>query len=180
VTPADPDGPAWLDAQVQAHCVLPSGHRGRDLLGAGLPDLRRRERPAPLGIVAPLLVHDLPVTVWWPGEPHFEGRSARELLPMADRVIVDGSGWSGDGLSGLVGMAGLPGRFDVDIADFAMIRQARWREAIASTFDRPGLLAYLGHIDHVEVRYAASDGTPAWPTWSGRCTTSRGSPRGWG
>ena len=24
VTPADPDGPAWLDAQIQAHCVLPS------------------------------------------------------------------------------------------------------------------------------------------------------------
>src|SRR3954462_12016368 len=24
VSPADPDGPPWLDAQVQAHCVLPS------------------------------------------------------------------------------------------------------------------------------------------------------------
>ncbi len=23
VTSADPDGPAWIDAQVQAHCVLP-------------------------------------------------------------------------------------------------------------------------------------------------------------
>jgi hypothetical protein len=112
------------------------------------------------GIVAPLLIHDLPVTVWWPGEPHFEGRSARELLPMADRVIVDGSGWSGDGLKGLAAMAELPGRFDVEIADFAMLRQARWREAIASTFDRPGLLPFLGHLDHIEVRYAASDGGP--------------------
>src|SRR5512141_1958457 len=24
ITPADPDGPTWVDAQVQAHCVLPS------------------------------------------------------------------------------------------------------------------------------------------------------------
>ena len=23
VSPADPDGPSWLDAQIQAHCVLP-------------------------------------------------------------------------------------------------------------------------------------------------------------
>jgi len=58
-------------------------------------------------LVAPLLIHDLPVTVWWPGEPHFESRSARELLPMADRVIVDGSGWSGDGVDGLGAMCSL-------------------------------------------------------------------------
>ena len=24
VSQADPDGPAWIDAQIQAHCVLPS------------------------------------------------------------------------------------------------------------------------------------------------------------
>ena len=24
VTPADPDGPAWINAQIEAHCVLPS------------------------------------------------------------------------------------------------------------------------------------------------------------
>ena len=27
VSSADPDGPSWLDAQIQAHCVLP--RRGR-------------------------------------------------------------------------------------------------------------------------------------------------------
>ena len=51
-------------------------------------------------------------------------------------------------------------RFDVDIADFAVHRQARWREALASTFDRPSLLPFLGHLDRIEVHYAASDGTP--------------------
>jgi hypothetical protein len=79
---------------------------------------------------------------------------------MADRVLVDGSGWSGDGLAGLIAMAELPGRFDLAIADFAMLRQARWREAIASTFDRPALLPFLGHLDRIEVRYAARDGAP--------------------
>ena len=40
--------------------------------------------------------------------------------------------------------------------DFALLRQARWREAIASTFDRPALLPYLGHLDRIEVHYAAT------------------------
>jgi glucose-6-phosphate dehydrogenase assembly protein OpcA len=110
--------------------------------------------------VAPLLIHDLPVTVWWPGEPHFESRSASELLPMADRIIVDGSGWSGDGVAGLGAMCALPRRFQLEVADFALLRQTRWREAIASTFDRPNLLPFLGNLERIEVRYAATDGAP--------------------
>jgi len=160
VATADPDGPAWLDAQVQAHCVLPSDTAAETCSEMVYLTCGGESGQHLSGIVAPLLIHDLPVTVWWPGEPHFEGRSARELLPMADRVLVDGSGWTGDGIAGLVAMAELPGRYDLEIADFAMIRQARWREAIASTFDRPTLLPYLAHLDRLEVRYAASDGAP--------------------
>jgi glucose-6-phosphate dehydrogenase assembly protein OpcA len=160
VTPADPDGPAWLDAQVQAHCVLPSDTAPETCSELVYLTCGGESGQHLSGLVAPLLIHDLPVTVWWPGEPHFESRSAGELLPMADRVLVDGSGWTGDGLPGLVAMATLPARFDVEIADFAMLRQARWREAIASTFDRPALLPFLGHLDRIEVHYAARDGTP--------------------
>ncbi len=160
VTPADPDGPAWLDAQVQAHCVLPSDNAPETCSEMVYLTCGGESGQHIAGLVAPLLIHDLPVTVWWPGEPHFESRSARELLPMADRVLVDGSAWSGDGLRGLVGMADLPERFDLEIADFALLRQARWREAIASTFDRPALLPYLSHIDRIDVHYAAHDGAP--------------------
>ena len=160
VSPADPDGPAWLDAQVQAHCVLPSDSAPETCSELVYLTCGGESGQHLGGIVAPLLIHDLPVTVWWPGEPHFEGRSARELLPMADRILVDGSGWSGDGLAGLAAMAELPGRFDLQIADFALLRQTRWREAIASTFDRPALLPYLGHLDRIDVHYAARDGAP--------------------
>jgi glucose-6-phosphate dehydrogenase assembly protein OpcA len=160
VNPADPDGPAWLDAQVQAHCVLPSDSAPETCSEMVYLTCGGESGQHLAGVVAPLLIHDLPVTVWWPGEPHFESRSARELLPMADRVLVDGSGWSGDGLAGLVAMAALPARFDLQIADFALLRQARWREAIASTFDRPALLPYLGHLDRIDVHYAARDGAP--------------------
>jgi glucose-6-phosphate dehydrogenase assembly protein OpcA len=160
VSIADPDGPAWVDAQIQAHCILPSATAPETCSELVYLTCGGEAGQHLAGMVAPLLIHDLPVTVWWPGEPHFESRSARELLPMADRVIVDGSAWSGDGVSGLAAMADLPRRFELEVADFALIRQARWREAIASTFDRPNLLPFLSHLERIEVRYAAKDGVP--------------------
>jgi glucose-6-phosphate dehydrogenase assembly protein OpcA len=112
------------------------------------------------GIVAPLLIHDLPVMVWWPGEPHFESRSMADWLTTADKILVDAAGWSGDGLAGLVAMAKLPARFHVEIVDFALLRQTRWREAIASTFDRPNIHPFLHHLDRIDLTYAVVDGTP--------------------
>ncbi len=160
VSQADPDGPAWIDAQVQAHCVLPSNTAPETCSELVYLTCGGESGQHLGGLVAPLLIHDLPVTIWWPGEPHFEAKASTELLDMADRVLVDGSGWAGDGLERLAEMAGLITRYEVEIADFALLRQARWREAIASTFDRPSLLPFLGHLDHIEVRYAAADGAP--------------------
>jgi glucose-6-phosphate dehydrogenase assembly protein OpcA len=154
---ADPDGPSWLDARIEAHCVLPredapetcaetihltcGGESGRHLAA----------------IATPLIIHDLPVTVWWPGEPAFRSRPAMDLLAGADRLIVDGSSWSGDGLDKLREMAGLLEKTRLAISDFALVRQARWREAIASTFDDPDFLPYLRHIRRIAVTYGTHD-----------------------
>jgi glucose-6-phosphate dehydrogenase assembly protein OpcA len=157
ITAADPDGPAWLEAQVEAHCVLPredapevcaemifltaGGEAGRHLAA----------------LVAPLVVHDLPVTVWWPNEPLFKSRQALDVLTMADRLVVDGSSWSGDGLERLRALAELSMTTRIAISDFALDRQSRWREAIASIFDDPDFLPYLGHVRRIAVAYATHD-----------------------
>jgi glucose-6-phosphate dehydrogenase assembly protein OpcA len=161
VQSADPDGPSWLDARVEAHCVLPredapetcaetihltaGGEAGRHLSA----------------IVTPLIVHDLPVTVWWPGEPPFTSRAAFDLLSGADRLVVDGSTWNGDGLERMREMAGLLDVTRLAISDFALIRQSRWREAIASIFDDPDFLPYLGSLRRIAVTYATHDETGA-------------------
>ncbi|HXG25708.1 MAG TPA: glucose-6-phosphate dehydrogenase assembly protein OpcA [Candidatus Binatia bacterium] len=160
VSTADPDGPSWINAQIEAHCVLPSPTSPETCSELVYLTCGGESGHHIAALVAPLLIHDLPVTVWWPGEPHFESKAAQELLPMADRVIVDGSGWRGDGLAGLAAMAKLPARFDLEVCDFALLRQVRWREAIASTFDRPNLLPFLGGLERIEVRYASRDGVP--------------------
>jgi glucose-6-phosphate dehydrogenase assembly protein OpcA len=159
VSPADPDGPSWLDAHIQAHCVLPredapevcaetiflscGGESGRHL-GA---------------VVAPLLIHDLPVTLWWPGNPPFGRPGAIDLFATADRLVVDGSSFSENGLARLQRMAQLLSERDLSIFDFALVRQARWREAIASVFDMPAFLPYLRSLRRIAVTYATHDET---------------------
>lgn len=160
VTPADPDGPAWIDAQVQAHCVLPTPDSPETCAELIYLTAGGESGQHLAGIVAPLLVHDLPCTVWWPSEPRLQGRATQDLLRMADRVLVDGSGWSSDGLERLAELAALPDGYNVEIADFALLRQSRWREAIASTFDLPRVMPFLGWIREITVRYSARDGAP--------------------
>jgi hypothetical protein len=156
ISSTDPDGPPWLDALIQAFCVVPrpgapetcaeliyltaGGEAGRHLTS----------------LTAPLLVHDLPVTLWVPGEPAFGTAWAGQLTDMADRLIVDGSRWAGNGLTRLAQMAELAsGR--IAISDFALMRQARWREAIAATFDVPEFTPFLRSIRRIAVTYATHD-----------------------
>ena len=158
---ADPDGPSWLDARVEAHCMVPredapetcaetihitcGGEAGRHLSA----------------IATPLVVHDLPVAVWWPGEPLLTRQPARELLEGADRLIVDGSTWSGDGLTRLREMAEVADTTTLAVSDFALERQARWREAIASIFDDRDFLPYERYLRRVAVTYSTHDDTGA-------------------
>ena len=161
VTSADPDGPAWLDARVEAHCVLPreeapeicaemihltaGGEAGRHLAA----------------LVTPLVIHDLPVTVWWPNEPLFKSQPTRDLLDAVDRLVVDGSSWNGDGLDRLRALAELAATTRIAVSDFALDRQSRWREAIASIFDDPDFLPYLRSLRRIAVAYATHDETGA-------------------
>ena len=169
VSSADPDGPSWLDAHVQAHCILPRADAAETC--AELIDLTAGGESGRhlAAIVAPLLIHDLPVTLWWPGDPPLASRQAIDLLQMSDRLVVDGSAWSGDGLDRLGALSAIVanrnlGDGHVAVSDFAMLRQSRWREAIASSFDRPELRPFLGDIGAITVRYAAHSGAGAGGT----------------
>ncbi len=108
-------------------------------------------------IVEPLLIHDLPVTAWWPGEPPLDSQQAADLLDSADRLVVDGSGWGGDGLGRLRELARIVAAGRLAVFDFALVRQSRWREAIASMFDLPEFLPYLRSIRRIAVTYGTHD-----------------------
>ena len=162
VLSADPDGPSWLDARIQAHCVLPrpdAPETCSELIYLTAGGETGRHLTA---LVAPLLIHDLPVTAWWPDEPPLDTEPTDDVLAITDRLVVDGSGWAGDGLARLRQLARL---FEVheriSIQDFALVRQSRWREAIATVFDLPEFLPFLAHLRRISVTYGTHDETGA-------------------
>lgn len=156
---ADPDGPSWMNAQIEAQCVMPQAGQGEmcaEMIYVTAGGDTGRHLAA---IVAPLLIHDLPVVLWMPGDPILRSRQASELLRSADRLVVDGSGWSGSGLDRLLDLAQLGRRGRLAISDFGLVRQARWREAIASAYDPPELRTSLRSIRSIAIDYATHDGS---------------------
>ena len=161
INSADPDGPSRLDARVEAHCVLPR-EDAPETCAETIHVICGGESGHHLAAIAtPLIIHDLPVTVWWPGEPPLTSRAALDLFATADRLVVDGSTWSGDGLARLRDLANLQETSRLAISDFALVRQSRWREAIASIFDDPDFLPYLRSLRRIAVTYGTHDETCA-------------------
>ena len=92
--------------------------------------------------------------------PDAAGRAT--ILRMADRLVVDGSTWSGRRPAAAPASSPAPGRDRrLAVSDFALIRQSRWREAIASIFDCPEFLPFLGSLRRISVAYATHDETGA-------------------
>ena len=152
----DPDGPARIDAQVQAHCH-PFGDSNEVCTEQILVRLAGEACQHPSAVATPLLLHDLPVVVWWPDDPWMGGPSFAEIVGMADRLIVDSGLFRDDGRARLVGLAGYARRH-LEIHDLGWMRLELWRTLTAGLFDDPLLTPFLGSLDRIRIT-AARPGT---------------------
>ena len=162
---ADPDGEPGLEASVEALALTTAA--GRSETGAETIYIRACGETGRhlASIIVPLLVHDLPVALWWPNDPPFDSHRAERLLPLADRLIIDGSAWSGNGLDILAQLAATAESRHLVAVDWALLRQSRWREAVASVYDLPDLRPHLGAVRRIDVDYATDHpGDPAGNT----------------
>jgi glucose-6-phosphate dehydrogenase assembly protein OpcA len=103
------------------------------------------------GIVAPLLIHDLPTLAWWPGDPPFADPVFDQLVELSDKLIIDSSDFS-DLLVGFRRLANLRRRSGV--GDLAWKRLGWWQELTAQFFDAPRFRRYLPNLNRVLIRYA--------------------------
>jgi glucose-6-phosphate dehydrogenase assembly protein OpcA len=140
-----------LDAAVSAHCH--DGRDGGDQVCYDVVVLTVRGEAAEhlAGFVAPLLIHDLPTHVWWPGNPPFGDPVFDQLVEMSDRVIVDGSDFA-DLLLGFRRLGTLRRRSGV--GDLAWRRLGWWQELTAQFFDGPRFRRYLPNLNRLSIRYA--------------------------
>jgi glucose-6-phosphate dehydrogenase assembly protein OpcA len=153
VAAGDPDGPSSFDAHIYAACQIPERMTSEVCTEEILLRLGGELAQHLASTVAPLLIHDLPVVLWWPDDVPFESNVLRELVAGAERLFVDSGAFRGDGVERLTGMARCL-RSGVVVHDIAWMRLLLWRELLAGLFDHPLLLPELRSIAAVRVDIA--------------------------
>jgi glucose-6-phosphate dehydrogenase assembly protein OpcA len=151
---ADPDAKGdAIDARISTHCHSTGGDDDRICYEEVVLTVRGEAARHLSGIVAPLLIHDLPTHVWWPGDPPFGHPVFDQLVGMADRLIVDSSDF-GDLLTGYRRLSNLRRRSGV--GDLLWDRLGWWQELTAEFFDAPRFRRYLANLNRLVVRYAVA------------------------
>lgn len=157
IVPRDPEGPATFKARMEVFCAVTPRGDGT----AACTELLWIDASGEAGrhlssIVPQLSLHDLPTLLWWDSQIDPLSRDLHELFRGVDRVMVDGSQQRGVGIELMRELATATSAAGVALSDFALIRQARWREAVASMFDERAVAPFLQNITEVRVSYAAS------------------------
>ena len=144
---------APIDARISTHCNDALGGGDRVCYEEVVLTVRGESAEHLSGIVAPLLIHDLPTHIWWPGDPPFGDPVFEQLIEMGDRLIVDSSDFT-DLLTGLRRTATLRRRSGV--GDLSWERLAWWQELTAQFFDAPRFRRYLPNLSRLRIRYAVA------------------------
>lgn len=141
-----------LDARISTHChVAPSMEDERICYEEVILTVRGEAAEHLSGVVAPLLIHDLPTFVWWPGDPPFSHPVFDQLVELGDRLVIDSADFS-DLLVGMRRLANL--RHRSGVGDLAWERLSIWQERIAQFFDAPRFRRYLPNLSRMIVKYA--------------------------
>ncbi|MEO6349756.1 MAG: glucose-6-phosphate dehydrogenase assembly protein OpcA, partial [Candidatus Limnocylindrales bacterium] len=142
VSPGDFDGPASMDANIYADCTL-SARSGAEMCTEQILVKTGGELSQHLSrVVAPLLIHDLPVVLWWPDDPPFGSKQFSEIVGTSDRLLVDSGTFHEDGGARLAGLATVVAD-GVSVSDIGWLRLTLWRELMAGLFDHPLLVPEL-------------------------------------
>ena len=157
IVPRDPGGPADFRGRLEVFCaVTPRGDGTSACTELLRIDVSGRAARHLSSIVSPLSLHDLPTLLWWDAPIDATSDDLRQMLRGVDRVMIDGTTQLGSGLVTLKGLVEATSRAGVALSDFSLIRQSRWRDAIATTFDEPLVAPFLDAIDDVTVTYAGA------------------------
>ncbi len=153
VSPGDPDGPTTFDAHIYAACHLsPTSHAEvctEEIFLKTGGELSQHLST----VIAPLLIHDLPVVLWWPDDPPFGSKHYRDLADMCDTLLVDSGSFRDDGRHGLKGLLETVAAGHA-VNDIGWARLGLWRELLASLFDHPLLIAELPGVRHLRLDVA--------------------------
>lgn len=153
LSPTDLDGPSDFEAHVYASCQVPDRGAAEICTEEILIKVGGELAQHLSSTLAPLLIHDLPVVLWWPDDVPFGRPTFVDLIEQCDRLFVDSGQFRGHGLSRLTGMSAVM-RDGLVVHDVSWMRLMLWRELLASCFDHPLLIRELKHLRAIRVDVA--------------------------
>jgi glucose-6-phosphate dehydrogenase assembly protein OpcA len=112
--------------------------------------------------IAPLLVPDVPVFLWWKDIPHEDDKLFDRMARMSDRVVIDSAAFDHphEDLLRLADIVRSLGR-DTRISDLNWGRLTSWRTLLASFWDVAEYRPHLERIESVTIEYDPPDVAPA-------------------
>ncbi len=130
-----------FEARVSAHCQMQPGGR-EQLCGEVIRIVVHGEAvERASSVVAPLLLPDLPVFLWWRRDLDFDSALLRRLARSTDRLVIDSGRRPGE--EDLQVAAMLLESPELTLSDLAWARLQVWRRALAGLYDslltRPAL-----------------------------------------
>jgi glucose-6-phosphate dehydrogenase assembly protein OpcA len=154
LVPQPGHGDEPMDARISTHCHdVANGDGDRVCYEEVVLTVRGEAAGHLSGIVAPLLIHDLPTHVWWPGDPPFDDPTFEQVIEVGDRVLFDSADF--DSLHvGLRRVGTLRRRSGV--GDMSWERLSWWQELTAQFFDAPRFRRYLPNLSRLQIRYAVA------------------------
>ena len=158
LVPEPGTGESPLDARISTHCHDAVGGGDQVCYEEVVLTVRGEAAAHLSGVVAPLLIHDLPTHVWWPGDPPFNDPVFDQLVELGDRLIVDSADFA-DLLGGLRRLANLRRRSGV--GDLSWERLTWWQELTAQFFDSPRFRRYLPNLSRLRIQYAVAPSASA-------------------
>jgi glucose-6-phosphate dehydrogenase assembly protein OpcA len=150
-----------LEAYVSMRCRLMGG-TGKQICGEQVTiEARGALVETAATAVAPLLVPDVPVYVWWKDIPHYEDKLFDRMAQMADRIVIDSAAFDHpyDDLTRLTKMIRDKSR-RLRVSDLNWGRLTSWRTLLASFWDVPNYRPVLEKIDRVTIEYRPSKEAP--------------------
>ena len=109
--------------------------------------------------IAPLLVSDVPVFLWWKDAPDYDQHLWEHLVSISDRVVVDSSSFARplEDIRKLASFLALE-ESEVKLTDLNWSRLTSWRTLIAAFWDVPVYRTHLDKLQSVSIRYCPANG----------------------
>ena len=154
---ADPGaGEARLEAFVSTRCQL-STRGAKRICGEQITvEAAGAAVETAATAVAPLLVPDVPVFLWWKDIPHQDGGLFARLAPLADRLVIDSASFDRPH-EDLRHLARLLEGGRLRLSDMNWGRLTSWRSLVAGFWDVADYRASLAQIERVVIEYDPPD-----------------------